>query len=107
MSKWNEVYFEGNIGKEPTSRTTQKGSTITSFSLAVYQGKEKPTMWLEVKSLMDVPFTKGAKVAVRGSLFMDDWKGRDGDARQTWGVWASAVNAQGEMPQMAPEDVAF
>lgn len=107
MSKWNSVFFEGNIGKEPTSRVTQKGSTITSFSLAVYQGKEKPTMWLTVNSMHTVPFSKGAKVAVRGSLFLDEWKGKDGESRQTWGVWAESVNAQGEMPEVDPSDVAF
>jgi single-stranded DNA-binding protein len=94
MSKWNDVSFEGTIGKEPTARATQTGKTITSFSLAVYQGKEKPTMWLTVKTMETVDFKKGAKVAVKGNLFFEEWKTSEGENRQTWGVWASSVGAQ-------------
>jgi len=91
MSKWNEVYFEGNIGKEPTARATQTGKAITSFSLAVYQGKDKPTMWLTVKTMEEVPMKKG-KVAVKGNLFFEEWQAADGETRNTWGVWASSVS---------------
>ena len=94
MSNWNEVYFEGNIGKEPVARVTTTGKTITSFSLAVYQGKEKPTMWLTVKTMDEVTFAKGAKVSVKGNLFFEEWKTSEGDNRQTWGVWASSVGTQ-------------
>jgi len=90
MSKWNEVYFEGNIGKEPVARVTQTGNTITSFSLAVYQGKDKPTMWLTVKTMEEVAMKKG-KVAVKGNLFFEEWQAADGETRTTWGVWASSV----------------
>ena len=93
MSKWNEVYFEGNIGKEPVARVTQTGKTITSFSLAVYQGKDKPTMWLTVKTMEEVTMKKG-KVAVKGNLFFEEWQAADGETRATWGVWASSVGSQ-------------
>lgn len=93
MSKWNEVRFEGNIGKEPKATKTQKGATITSFSLAVYQGKEKPTMWLTVKTMGEVNFSKGDKVSVTGNLFFEEWKTAEGDTRQTWGVWADSVTS--------------
>jgi single-stranded DNA-binding protein len=94
MSKWNDVSFEGTIGKEPVARVTQTGKTITSFSLAVYQGKEKPTMWLTIKTMETVDFKKGAKVAVKGNLFFEEWKASDDSTRQTWGVWASSVGSQ-------------
>ena len=107
MSKWNDVSFEGNIGKEPKSTKTQKGATITSFSLAVYQGKEKPTMWLTVKKMGEVSVKKGDKVAVTGNLFFEEWKTAEGDTRQTWGVWADSITSLSKLVATSSDEVDF
>lgn len=107
MSQWNEVKFEGNIGKEPKATKTQKGATITSFSMAVYQGKEKPTMWLTVKTIAEVSVKKGDKIAVTGNLFFDEWKSQEGETRQTWGVWADSVRSLSKPVATSPDEVDF
>lgn len=106
MSAWNSVKFEGNVGKEPERKTTAKGATLTTFSIAVYTGKEKPPMWLQVKTTGNVDVNKGQKVRVEGSLYSDEWEAKDGNKRTTWGVWADSVTAI-DRKEVKPEDVAF
>lgn len=93
MSNWNNVHFEGTVGKDAELRTTAKGSTMSTFDIAVYQGKEKPSMWLQVKAFSETTnITKGMKVAIDGNLYCDEWQAKDGSKRKTFGVWASNLS---------------
>lgn len=49
-TRWyrNEVVFMGNLGRDPEMSYTPGGKAVTKFSLAVYQGKDKKSMWLHV-----------------------------------------------------------
>ncbi len=44
----NEVLFSGNLGKDPEISYTSGGKALTKFSIAVYQGKGKDDMWMNI-----------------------------------------------------------
>ena len=76
--------ISGNVGKDAETRTTQSGTSVTSFSMAVghYDGKEKSTMWFEVSmwgkrgEAVAQFATKGAKLTVTGDLSMREYNGK-------------------------------
>jgi single-stranded DNA-binding protein len=109
-SQFNNVVMVGNIGKEPVCKSTKAGNNLTSFSLGVWQGKEKPTMWLMVKTLEPVYAGKGAKVRVEGRLTFEQYQATNGEQRVLWGVWADSVEAieaprpASPVPQMPDDD---
>ena len=87
ISKYNHCIFEGNCGRDPDVR-----ERMTSFSLAVYQGKEKITMWLMVKCFdMRVDASKGQKVRVEGRLYFETYQAKDGTQKSVWGIVADTV----------------
>jgi single-stranded DNA-binding protein len=65
---------------------------MTSFSLAVYQGRDKPSMWLHVKCFdQAVTASKGQKVRVTGRLYFETYQAKDGAHKTVWGVIADTV----------------
>jgi|SRR5437660_10176560 len=94
---WNKVTFTGNLGKDPEMSYTHNGNAVTKFSLAVGQGKDKPTMWLNVecwKVLAEQCHEKlasGSRVEVEGRLAQDVWDGDDGKKRYAFKVVAQTV----------------
>ncbi len=94
---WNEVAFTGNLGKDPEMAFTPNGTAVTKFSIAVNQGKDKPTMWLNVecwKALAEqcnMKLAKGARVEVKGRLVQDVWKDKVGEIQRRYKVTAQAV----------------
>lgn len=86
-SEFNNCTFVGNVGRNPDVR-----ERMTSFSLAVYQGKEKITMWLMVKCFdQPVNVSKGEKVRVEGRLYFETYQAKDGTQKTVWGVIADTV----------------
>jgi single-stranded DNA-binding protein len=92
MRKWNDCYFEGSVGKDATQRVLQNGKTITQFSFAVFQGKDKPPMWLQCKIFNEgAVVLKGEKVGVKGHLYFEEYNDREGNLRSVWGVLADEI----------------
>ncbi len=92
MRKWNECYFEGSAGKDAAQRVLQNGQTLTTFSFAVYQSKDKPPIWLQCKSFGECPVIfKGLKVGIKGHLYFEEYNDRDGNLRSAWGVVADEI----------------
>ena len=93
----NSVTFTGNLGGDPEEIKGER-QTRAKASLAVSQGKEKPTIWLdltawgqwEIKDLMRC--RKGSRITVSGRLELREWNDRDGNSRQTYGI---SVSRQG------------
>jgi single-stranded DNA-binding protein len=115
MSQFNNITMVGNIGKEPVCKETMAGNNLTSFSLGCWQGKDKPTMWLMVKTMEPVHAGKGAKVRVRGRLTFEQYKATTGEDRVIWGIWADVVEAieaprpatSVPTPEVVDDDVPF
>ena len=71
----NIVALQGRLSADPEQRTTQNGTPVTSFSLAVQRniksGDEYPTDWVAWKGTAEFIckcFQKGQLMAVNGSL---------------------------------------
>ncbi len=103
MSKWNEVYFQGNAGKDASTKELSNGKRLTNFTLAVWQGRELPSIWLQIKAF-DVGESeivrKGDKVGVKGRLFFELWTDKEGKERQQFGVMAESVELLKTAEQM-------
>jgi single-strand DNA-binding protein len=99
------VSLLGNLGAEPESRFTQKGTQIVQFRVAVNQVRTGPdgerqenTEWFRVRlSGRQTEFVqrlgKGARVLVFGRLDISHYQGKDGETRTGFDVWADDVQA--------------
>lgn len=79
----NELFVEGNLGRDATEKQSKKGEPFTTFSMAVFRGEDKPAMWLDVlafKYTSDKAKTlkKGDRVLVKGKLDVTKTDGEDG-----------------------------
>jgi len=94
----NTITIIGRVGADPEIFTTQKGTKITSFTVAdnEYNGDDERTIWINVKcfgKMADVAeryLSKGNKVGISGRLTMETWE-KDGQKRQTLKVIADKI----------------
>jgi|SRR6266566_2657820 single-strand DNA-binding protein len=99
------VTLMGNMGADPETRYSQKGTQIASFSVAVNQVRRGPdgerqesTEWFRIRvSGYQTEFvqrlTKGTRVLVMGRLDITHFQSRDGEPRTGFDVWADEVQA--------------
>lgn len=99
----NSVALSGNIGRDPEIRSTQSGTSILSFSLAVSERVKKGDEWTEYTNWVDILvfgrradslgkiLSKGMKVAVSGKLRYSTWE-RDNVKRSKLEVIADDVD---------------
>ncbi len=75
----NQVILMGNIGQRPELKTTQSGTAVTSFGLAVQrnfakQGEERQTDWINIVAWKHTAeficryFEKGSRIAIVGRI---------------------------------------
>ncbi len=95
---YNKVAFTGRLGRDPEMNYTPGGKAKTTFSIAVFQGKEKDAMWLDIVTWEELAeqvnndTMKGTEVEVRGRLTQDTWKDKTtGSPRKAFKVVASEV----------------
>ena len=97
----------GNLGSNPTLRTTPSGGSVTNFSVAIdrkfYRGQGenrtlvKETDWIPVVCWGSLATTcstylqKGYKVAVTGSVRPRSYTDSNGNTRSTFEIIASEV----------------
>ena len=98
MATLNHVMFIGRLGKEPVLEVNNEGKPYTRFSLAVDQGKGKPTMWLNIVCWEKVAETveryahKGTQVFVLGKLQLHTYTDKNKIERLS--VEINATNVQ-------------
>src|SRR5450755_440526 len=97
-SVWNKVTFTGNLGRDPEMSFTPNGNAVTKFSIAVGQGENKPSMWLDVETWKQLAeecnakLSKGARVQIDGRLAQESWEDKDsGKKRYRYKVVAQGV----------------
>lgn len=111
----NQVSITGNLTREPEIRSTQSGTTVLSFGIAVNdrrkvadgQWADEPnffecvTFGNRAKALGDI-LTKGMKVAIAGKLHYSSWE-KDGQKHSKVDIIANDVelmqNRRTEQPQ--------
>ncbi|HEX8968100.1 MAG TPA: single-stranded DNA-binding protein [Chloroflexota bacterium] len=99
------VSLLGNLGADPETRYTQKGTQIVSFRVAVNQVRTGPdgerqenTEWFRIRVAgRQLEFaqrlSKGSRVLVMGRLDIGHYQGKDGEPRTSFDVWADELQA--------------
>ena len=99
----NRITIMGRLTRDPELRTTQTGTPVASFSLAVERDyKDKETgdrgvdfidivVWRQTAEFVSRFFTKGRMAVVEGRLQIRDWTDKDGGKRRSAEVVAENV----------------
>ena len=99
----NRIIIMGRLVRDPELRTTQTGTAVTSFTLAVdrdfksRESGEKSTdfidvvAWRQTAEFVCKYFGKGRMAIAEGRLQIREWKDRDGNNRRTAEVVAENV----------------
>lgn len=102
----NVAAIMGRLTADPELRTTQSGTAVTSFTLAVdrsyaRQGEERQTDFINVVAWRGTAeficryFTKGQMMAVTGSIQTRNYEDRQGNKRTAFEIVASDVSFTG------------
>lgn len=99
MTNYNKVMLIGTLTRDPESRTTPGGVSVTKFSLAINRkftgkdgSKKEETVFVEVDSfakpaeLIAKHSKKGSQLLVEGRLKLDQWESKDGEKKSRLGV---------------------
>ena len=95
----NQVILMGRLTRDPETRSTTSGKTVTTFSLAVDRGGQDDTAdffditaWEKTGELVAQYLSKGRRVLVQGRLRQDSWDDKEtGKKRSKVEVVASDV----------------
>lgn len=98
----NQVTLIGNAGKDTESRMTPSGKLVASFSLAINEGQDKPTLWVRVSAwekLAEIAqqyITKGKQVCVIGRLApANAYVAKDGKPAASYEITAEKIRLLG------------
>jgi single-strand DNA-binding protein len=94
MASFNSCTFSGRSGNDAELRSTNSGSSVAKFRLAVdrygKKGDPRPApMWVAVEVWGKQAQTvgdyvkKGTQIIVSGELGMDEWQKKDGEKQVT------------------------
>lgn len=88
---FNKVILGGRITADPELKTTQSGTTVTTFSVAVNRKVAKDqdqktdfitcVAWRNTAEFIARYFHKGSSICVTGSLQQRSWEDKDGNKR--------------------------
>lgn len=97
----NKVIIMGRMAGDPELRTTQNGTSVTSFTVAVDRPKmkdrEQETDWIDVVAWRQTAeficryFGKGSPIIVSGTLQSRNFEDKAGQKRKTIEVLADGV----------------
>lgn len=96
----NTCCFSGRLTRDCEARTTQSGTTISSFSIAVDGGfgEHKRTDFINCKFFkrdgLAPHLTKGKPVIVSGELQTEKWTGKDGVERTGFSIICRDIDFQ-------------
>ena len=90
------ITVTGNLGRDPEEVRGDR-RTFAKASLAVSQGKEKPTIWFdltawgqyEIKDLMRC--SKGDRITASGKIELREYTDQDGKPRQSLGIALTGI----------------
>lgn len=80
----NQVILLGRLTRDPETRTTPSGKSVTSFSIAVDRQAQDDqadffdvTAWEKLGELVSQYLSKGRRVLVQGRLRQDSWDDKE------------------------------
>lgn len=95
----NIAILQGRLTRDPEIKTTNSGSKITSFTLAIDRGgKSKETDFIDCKAwgktgeFVSQYFTKGKLITVEGSIQTRTYEAQDGTKRKVTDILVDSVN---------------
>lgn len=92
----NSVNLTGRLGKDPEIKTTNSGKSVTAFSVAVQDGKDR-TYWLPIVAWENTAefickyFHKGDGIEITGKLTERKYEDQGGNKRSVVEVVATNV----------------
>ena len=95
MRDLNTITLTGRLGRDPEVRYTQKGSAVTTLSLAVQY--DDRTSWIKAMvfgktaEIIGQYAKKGSRIGVSGRIQEDKWTDKDGQKRSVLVVITSQV----------------
>lgn len=99
----NKIIIMGRFTRDPELRSTQNGTAVASFTLAVDRdGKDKQTgeravdfidcvAWRQTAEFVSRYFSKGRMAVVEGRLQLRDWTDKDGNKRRAAEVMVNSI----------------
>ena len=111
----NKVFLIGRLTRDPELRYTTNQSAVANFSIAVDRNfrREDGTqetdfinieVWNKPAENVNKYLKKGSQVAIDGSIRMDRFNDKDGNARTTYRVVANNVQADSGVSSVKPSD---
>ena len=116
MNNLNSILIEGNLVRDPLLRTTPKGTSVCTFSLASNRffkqdsGLEKEVSFFDVETWAKLAEAcgnlgkKGRGVRVVGRLKQDRWTGNDGKQHSRVAIVAEHVEFRPEFRKEAESE---
>ena len=116
MASYNKVILMGNITADPELKSTQSGTPVTTFTVAVQRRKPKDgseaktdfinaVAWQKTAEFVSRYFTKGKPILVEGQLQTRSYEAKDGSKRYVTEVLVDNVAfVSGERRGEANED---
>lgn len=98
--------ISGTLSQVPIARTTTKGGTMATGSLAVQASADGKPAYLGLLAFNELAETllqcgKGDAVSVRGRMELSRWTTNGGEAREKWQIIADSLLPGPEKPTMA------
>lgn len=108
----NTAILMGRLVKDPEMRSTQSGTPVCSFTLAVNRrGKDDGTdfldivAWSKTAEFVSKYFQKGQLVAVKGRIQTRTWEDQNNNKRKSTEIVAEEVHfAESKRNSEAPAD---
>lgn len=89
----NNITIMGRLTKDPELRTTQSGTPVATFTLAVDRDYQRDTAdffncsaWRATGEFVNTHFRKGQMAVVNGSMHSRSWTDKNGNKRLDWEV---------------------
>lgn len=116
----NKVFISGNLTRDPEMRTTQGGTVVMGFGVAVNDRRKNPQtgQWEDVPNFVDCTLfgnrasavsqylSKGTKVSIEGKLRWHSWQDQNGNNRSKLDVIVDEIEftPRGQQPQAPVND---
>ncbi len=116
----NKVFISGNLTRDPEMRTTQGGTVVMGFGVAVNDRRKNPStgQWEDVPNYVDCTMfgnrasavsqylSKGTKVTIEGRLRWHQWQDQNGNNRSKLDVIVDEIEfaPRGQQPQAPVND---
>ncbi len=111
----NKIILIGRLTKDPELKTTNNGTNVCSFTIAVNRKFKNASgnydadfincvAWKQSAEFVSKYFTKGRMIAVEGSLQTRSYKAQDGSNRSATEVMVESLDFCGDKPtEVKPE----